>query len=93
MDFDEPETVQVRINGINLKKFIETELLVLLEKEFGDIKAVNLTFITTLDDDKKEMISIGYPFLELEEKNQLIIDANEPESLKKVINVLKEYKK
>jgi len=93
MDFNEPETVQVRIDGINLKKFVETELLVLLEKEFGDIKAVNLTFITKLSDDKKEMISIGYPFLELEEKNQLIIDTNEPESLKKVINVLKEYKK
>jgi hypothetical protein len=36
---------------------------------------------------------MGYPFLELVERDQLIVDANEPESIKKIIEVLNDYKK
>lgn len=92
MDFKEPETTQIRIDGMKLKQFIDTELYGLLSKEFEDLKVVNITFISKIDEQKKELISMGYPYLELEENDQLIIDANEPESIQKVIKVLNDFK-
>ena len=92
MDFKEPETTQIRIDGMKLKQFIDTELFGLLSKEFEDLKVVNLTFISKIDEQKKELISMGYPYLELEENDQLIIDANEPESIQKIIKVLNDFK-
>ena len=66
MDFKEPETTQIRIDGMKLKQFIDTELYGLLSKEFEDLKVVNITFISKIDEQKKELISMGYPYLELE---------------------------
>ena len=91
MDFKEPETTQIRIDGMKLKQFIDTELYGLLSKEFEDLKVVNITFISKIDEQKKELISMGYPYLELEENDQLIIDAN-GRIYTKVIKVLNDFK-
>jgi hypothetical protein len=93
MEFNEPETVQIRIEGLKLKQFLDTEFMGLLSKKFEDLNVVNITFVAQLDEEKKEFINMGYPFLELVERDQLIVDANEPESIKKIIEVLNDYKK
>lgn len=90
MDFGEPDAVQVRLDGINVRQLVDQELLELLESKFKKIKAINLTLI--VDDDIKDMITISHPFVDLEEGNKIIIDVNEPETLKKTIEVLRSYK-
>jgi hypothetical protein len=87
MEFEEPEKLQVRISGVNLKEFINPNFLKLLDESFEDTKAVSLAII--IDNDTKDMITLGHPFMELIEQNKIVIDANEPESLAKIIEIMK----
>jgi len=93
MQFEKPESTQVRVNGINLREFIDSEFLETLERKFNNIKTINLTLFVDDEEETKDMVTISHPFVAMEAENKIIIDVNEPFTLEKIIEVLEEYKK
>lgn len=86
----ETTPLQVMLKGLKAKQLIDSKFLGLLEKEFETSKVVNIQIITG-EEENMDLLSIGYPRKVYEEKDELIVDVNNPENLEKILKVLNEY--
>lgn len=100
MGLDEPRITQVQIKGMNLKSMFDKSFLKFLEKEFENLKFGSIRLYESRPGEneeeekkKRESIFIAHLNPEHEKDNILIIDADTPETIDKMLSVLREYDK
>lgn len=85
----EPIPTQFMLKGVKAETFVDSEFLGELNKIFTKYRVVNITLFVE-DGDKKDVISIGYPAPIFEEKNELIVGSQFPNTLEKIIQIITE---
>jgi len=82
--------VQVRIKGIHVAKLFDSKFVGLLGKEFPNIRygVVHLYLPRGVDEEKLEAIMLGHFAMEHDKESLFTVDADEPETLKKLVEVL-----
>ena len=91
MPIGEPKPIQVRIDGQNIKSFLDDRFIGMLNKEFGDIRFQHICFYTYKGEDKDEYVSLVHNTPEDEGSNKLVIDTEKPETLNKLYELLKKF--
>ena len=94
MNLGEPEALQVRLKGLNLKEIVNEKFLQYLNEELTDIKVIDIMIATGSEEKQnRDQITLQHPTLKYEKDNIILIDTNKPETLEKTVRVIKNYKK
>lgn len=89
MSLEEPEALQVRLKGLNLRDLLNENFLQYLNDELNDNKVISIEMASGSDKKDRDIITIQHPTEKYEKENIVIIDVNKPETLKKIIEVIK----
>ena len=93
MPVGEPKPIQVRVDGLNIKSFLDDRFIGMMKKEFSDIRFQHICFYIYKGEDKDEYISLIHKSPEDEGSNILVIDTEKSESLNKLYDLLKKFEK
>ncbi len=88
MDSGKSQPIQVLLEGINVKSFLDEKFIGLLEKSFPNVAFQHVCVFVHNDEDK-ERIYFGHHSPEHNEKNILMVDTDRPETLEKALQIIK----
>lgn len=89
----ECDAVQMRIKGLRTIDFFDDEFIGMLEKKFPNIKFQHFCMYLMDEEDKKtkERLAVAHSNISDEKKQIMNVDADKPDSLKKIMEVIEEY--
>lgn len=86
---------QVKVEGLQVLDFFDDKFIGMIKKHFTELDFQHFC-LYVLDKDKnkiKERLSISHDTMDDKRKCVVTVDAGNPDSLKKLLNVIKEYDK
>lgn len=95
MSLKNVKPTQVRIEDTRVVEFFDNKFVGLINKHFDDLDFLHFAMHIT-DKEKnetKERLAIFHLSRDNEKNGVLTVDADHPESLQKLLNVIEEYKK
>jgi len=91
MEKDGMEILQVLYKDFSLKEVMETNFIGHLQKEFDNVKVVNIIIAFGEDEKSQNALSLIHMSPNHEKEKKLVIDTKNPEHLDKIVSVLKKY--
>ncbi|MDE1821355.1 MAG: hypothetical protein KGI98_10995 [Euryarchaeota archaeon] len=95
-----PKPTEVRIEGRHANSFVDSKVLGLLKKEFSDVSCHAIIFAVKRpkevkgegkDSPKIDHFTMGHYNQDHDEKNLLTVEAQDPESLQKILSALERF--
>lgn len=93
MSVEKIKTTEVKIDNLRIEKFFDGEFIGSIKKEIGNVNFEHVCmYILDEDESKiKDRIMIGYETLDDQKKNKLSVGARNPETLEKLLGIVKNY--